>query len=500
MKYKFYYDESEHSRIINHTTVTADAYYDNFVTAIVGWRADEEKEMERQYLEFEEKYAFRKKNGELKSDTFRLNRFKYGFASFNKDNAQMLNDFFSIFDEECCICFSLGSKIEFIIEQLFQNYQNSIFVDMDKIRYSIVKAIIVYRPLNVIDSLYKTPKDFVDSLTDFLEKRIEINRRNLELKRGENEAFENILIVLQDVTPPVTFAWDYHMPFIGFEKFLKSKHIVKYELIIDKEGEAGQESKTLLAAKECGLIECKEADSKEYFGIRMADMLAGVVTKLLKALRRALTPVNDTLNIGKTLLDKSWFQLNANQLLLYKKLYYIFFSIKSDWYKIYAGNYSDDLVCLLGLLEFMNQFDTVDDMKEEFDMMPEYCNSCMYSRLERYFGKMENKLPVEPIIAETEESYRNQRGGKVYFDTDKQPFLPLREGENKYNVLSVGFSGEKVPLVTIEEKNENICYRLPAQLYKWALTLVAMSSMGTNLFPSEVIFTKKDSHVYVDIL
>ena len=35
--YKFYYDESEHSRKINYNTVTAPNYYDNFVTVVVGW-------------------------------------------------------------------------------------------------------------------------------------------------------------------------------------------------------------------------------------------------------------------------------------------------------------------------------------------------------------------------------------------------------------------------------------------------------------------------------
>ena len=30
--YKFYYDESEHSRKINYPTVNAPNYYDNFVT------------------------------------------------------------------------------------------------------------------------------------------------------------------------------------------------------------------------------------------------------------------------------------------------------------------------------------------------------------------------------------------------------------------------------------------------------------------------------------
>ena len=56
MKHCFYYDESEHSRVINLSTVIGDTYYDSFLVAIVGWS----------------------------------NQFVYGFASFNKDNINLL--------------------------------------------------------------------------------------------------------------------------------------------------------------------------------------------------------------------------------------------------------------------------------------------------------------------------------------------------------------------------------------------------------------------------
>ena len=38
MKYCFFYDETEHNRKINYNTITANNYYDNFTTAIVGVR------------------------------------------------------------------------------------------------------------------------------------------------------------------------------------------------------------------------------------------------------------------------------------------------------------------------------------------------------------------------------------------------------------------------------------------------------------------------------
>lgn len=40
--FKFYYDESQHSRKINKATVLDQKYHDNFVTAIVGWKENDE--------------------------------------------------------------------------------------------------------------------------------------------------------------------------------------------------------------------------------------------------------------------------------------------------------------------------------------------------------------------------------------------------------------------------------------------------------------------------
>ena len=76
--YKFYYDESEHSRKINYNTVTAPNYYDNFVTVIVGWSKEKEKEVFKKYEDFENKYADRKdRNGELKSTTLKQKKLEW---------------------------------------------------------------------------------------------------------------------------------------------------------------------------------------------------------------------------------------------------------------------------------------------------------------------------------------------------------------------------------------------------------------------------------------
>ena len=494
--YNFYYDESEHSRIINLSTITGETYYDNFLVAIVGWDSDKEVEIKQKYLAFEEKYAERKKKGELKSDTFKSNQFKYGFASFNKPNVEMLNDLLSIIDDDFFIYLFVASKIEYVIIQLFKDYANSLFIDMDSVQYSIVKAILTYRPTEVINSIYAEPEEFVSSLIDFFSKRIELNKSNIALKEAENNAFENILMILQDVEPPTSINWDYHMSFVGFSSLLKSKRIADYSLTIDKEGN----SKTHDAAIEVGIVNCTEVDSKEHFGLRIADMLAGIVGKMMKSLYHSLRNESNNATVTKTLLDKSWFKVSEEQLCLYKKLHHIFLEINNDWYKIYAGNYSDDLISLLALLDYMNHFKSADEIQKDFDMHPEYCNACMCRRLEEHFNRIHNKLPVEPVVPETDEYFRDNKGAKIYFDFNKQPELVINEGHTKYLVLSVGFDKDGNPLATIASEPENKCFRLPEQLSEWAMTVIGMANMGENLFPSEVVFNLINGRYYADIL
>ena len=74
------------------------------------------------------------------------------------------------------------------------------------------------------------------------------------------------------------------MSFDGFKKYLAEKDISNYSLIIDKEGNDEEKSRTLKAAREIGLDNSDEADSTKCPGLRIADMMAGIISKLLKGL------------------------------------------------------------------------------------------------------------------------------------------------------------------------------------------------------------------------
>lgn len=498
--YSFYYDESEHSRKINYKTVSASNYYDNFVTMIVGW-STEKDEILQKHAAFEAKYADRKdRNGEIKSTMFQQKQFRYGFASFNKQNALFVNDFLSLFDEDIHIYFSVVSKIEYLVLQLFKGYRNSFLIDADLMKYSITKALVMYRPQEIIKCLYESSEEFVEQLKKFFRNRIECNKKNPKLKETETSAFQEILLVLDDISDSPEFDWDYHMSFDGFKKYLREKAIQDYTLIIDKEGKEEEESKTLKAAREIGLNNSDEANSVKCSGLRVADMLAGIISKLLKGLCDSLRYKSFDESTNKKILDVGWFCLSEVQLELYKKLYRIICEWQPAWYKSYSGIYSDDLVVFNALLNFMNHFESVEQIRADIDMQGEYFNAFACEQLARYFDQRRCKLPIEPVIPFDENSYLNQRGGKICFDSRKQPLLSLHEGHQTFDVLSVGVDQKLTPSVTILQDGKAKSFRLPDELSEWVCSMVGMATMGINLLPSQVIFTKSDGKYYADIL
>ncbi|GIP22958.1 DUF3800 domain-containing protein [Paenibacillus sp. J22TS3] len=496
--FNFYYDESEHSRKINHSTVVSDNYYDNFVTTIVGWRTEDENSILQRYLEFEEKYSYRKSNGELKSLTLKTKQLKNGLASLSCDNVAFILDFLDVFDDRIFLYFSVTSKVEYIVNQLFLNYKNSIFVDVDAMKYSIVKAIVMYQPLEIVSGMYENTGELVRLLKAFFHKRIAANRTNPSLKERENLAFSQILILLEDINEHMDINWNYQIAFDGFKKYLLEKGISNYALFIDKEGD---DSDTLKAAKQIGFSPVTEVDSKEHVGVRIADMLAGIISKLLKSLHTELKYDSFEDGVNKKTLGGKWFELNDHQLYLYKRLMYIICHMNNAWYKAFSGNYSDDLITFISLLNYMSSYRTIDNVRAiDKKMHGEYFNAHVCERLAKHYDDMRSKLQVEPIGETDKVYYFNRRGGKVFFDSSKQPSLRLNEGSYTLDVLSVGFTKDGTPMVIVSEREGPICYKLPHELYAWAMDCVALANMGTNNFPSKVEFTKSNGYFYANFI
>lgn len=164
----------------------------------------------------------------------------------------------------------------------------------------------------------------LEELKKFFRDRIEFNKNDLELKQAETTAFQEILLVLDEISDAPELDWDYHMPFDGVYKYLQEKNLQNYSLIIDKEGKAEEESKTLKSAREIGLDNSDEAGSMEHSGLRMADMMAGIISKLLKGLCDSLRYQSLDESTNKKILDVGWFCLSEVQLELYKSYIVLF--------------------------------------------------------------------------------------------------------------------------------------------------------------------------------
>ena len=383
MTYNFFYDEAEHSKKITLKTINCEEYYDNFIATIVGWTHSQYTDIEKKYFEFENKYPDRKnKDGELKSQTFKNKHLKYGFASVTEKNIDFYEDFLSLYDERIIVYISAFSKIEYLIKQLFNDRVPP------NIIYSLVKAINVYRPEEVIQAIYMEDMNlFADKFRNFFNEQISRDKNNLKLKSREIPMYVYLKIFLSytEMHCMGTTDWSYSSSFVGFEQMLRKLNISDYNLYIDREG---SKSNTLKSAMSLGLRNIEERDSKQCIGIRMADMLAGLVAKLMKSLHLSLRGDIASTIPQKKVLEKEWFMLNDRQLNLYKKLYALICSSGNKLYNCYAGVYRDDFVSFRTLLSFMSEFESVDSIKKrDINVRSEYFNSAVCMSLAQQYGE-----------------------------------------------------------------------------------------------------------------
>lgn len=476
MKYLFFYDETEHSREINYKTINSNNYYDNFITGIIGWKETDKEEIEKKYLNFEKKYENRKNSdGELKSQTMNNSDFKYGFASLNINKISFYEDLISLYDEKVINYFSISSKMEFVISQLLENY-NRLEVNTNLMKYSLIKAINMYKPKKVISAIYNSPETFLSELRLFLQDRIIKNQSNIDLKARENSSYEELLYALDSAEQLKTLDWTYFTAFEGFKKLLDEMGINGYDLKIDQEGK----SITLNSAKLVGLKNATEEDSKKYVGIRMADMFVGIISKFMKSFHREIS-IDYTNGIHKNLLGKKWFLVNDRQFQLYKQLYKIICENNDYWYKSYAGIYVDDMVMLVTFLRFMNKFKNADEIKQRnVEELQEQFNAYACARLDEHFK----------LIA-----FQNS-DLNLYSLSE----LPMHNGTNGYEVLYIDFLQETTPVIGVIENHKKVDYILPQVYHRWAIDMVRMQNMQSDFFPARVVFRLENGEYDAQIL
>lgn len=474
--FKFYYDESEHSRKLNLKTLTADEFYDGFVAVVVGWDEADEVDIEKAYFGFEQKYRS-PGSKELKSTVLPKKQLEFGFRSLTKANTRLVGDLLDLLsDERIHVYLFYSSKVERLLIQLIARYRRNPRINTDLLLYSLTKLLVQYRPQNVVNALYGDPDKLLDELRSFLDERIGRNEANPELKRTETEQCARIRAFLDEVEPIGILDWCYEPPFDGFACYLSERwdRIDGWNLFVDRE------EKTAEAAKRCGFDAVRQVDSQDFFGVRMADMLAGVAAKLMKAIRQELTYDSSDDELRKNLFDNRWFDIDDARLGLYKKLRQVLLSNDNSWYKIYAGVYSDDLVVMISLLNF---FDGVfasaqgnaegRNWSEEFNLL---CCLSLYQHFQR--------SAIDTC----------DHGAGAF-----HPRLLIAEEPVVKKVVSVGFGENGEPVAVVRHDGARVQCILPEGFEGWVRTLVE-TGCDAIVLPSDVRFQIVDGRCVADIL
>lgn len=494
MRYLFFYDESEHSRKITQKTVNAHNFALDFVAVVIGYTKSISEKIENDYSVIEEKYRKVFCVDELKSTIISKKKYKNGFASFNKNDIDLIEDIIDFcLSKNLKIYVTIQNKIYYLIVQILNNYHTSLFFDADAMTYSVTKLICMYKPQEVIDAIYKKDISFVVELKKFCLELLSHNGNAIH-KGSENELLKQLLILLEKSNFSLEVDWQYENSFYGFKKYLIEQSISDYELLIDKEGNGA----TNRAAQIAG-INSQEADSKNYVGIRIADFIAGLVSRFIIAIQNDISYADIEDNKNLKYLNDKWFDIDERRFKLYKKLRYLIVNQNNSWDKLFCSLYADEATYLISLLNYIANYKSYNDFIE-CTMHKEYVNTCAVNDLKRHFELMSNKLSIDPISIE-DDTYINQKGAVCYKDFNKHKYLLIDDKERTYQVLSVGFFGKmEKACVTIQENGESTVYLLPNSLLKWAVTCVAFANKGENLFPSTVRFIKRDGRDCADIL
>ena len=494
MEYLFFYDESEHSRKITQNTIKAENFGCNFVAAIIGYPKCNLKKIEKDFLLIEEKYKKVFCVEELKSTIISKKKYKNGFASFSKVDIDLAEDIIDF-----CVNYNLKlyitvqNKIFYLITQLFDNYNNSLVFDADAMVYSITKLICMYKPQNVITAIYKKDTSLIAEIKKFCLKQLSLNG-DLKHKQKESVLLEQLLVILDTYDSSFTVDWDYGISFSGFKKYLKEQKIVKYKLSIDKEG-SGETNK---AAQKEKIISFEE-DSKESVGIRVADFIAGLVSRFIISIENDLVYKDIKDNNNLKYLDSKWFDLDERRFNLYKKLKNLLVDQNNSWNKIFCSLYSDEVIYLISLLKYISSYDSFSSFKE-CKQHKENVNSYAVNNLKHFFELMSNKLDVN-ILPKEDDKFINKKGAICYKDINKYKYLLIDEVERVYYVLSVGFFGQiGKACVTIQESGKSAVYLLPDSLFEWAFNCVGFANLGEHLFPSNVKFVKFNGDFQAEIL
>lgn len=501
----FYYDESAHSRKLTFQTLDDSLFRQDFVSTIVGIPEDALKTFERRFLPFEQKWKKHYSCDELKSKVIKTRKYKYGLASFKKEDADFYDELFSLLvDLNVYLHFGVFNKIQYLMLQMLEKYSSTPIINTKSLSYSMAKALCVYRPKKVLEAIENDTHNFLQLFKEFLEKRRLLNKRI----HGESEeiAFSQMIEILDSINENIDLEWDYTFSFDGFKNYIGELKINSISLAIDKEGNG----KTANCAIKDGIENVSEIDSTESCGVRCADLLCGFLSNMISSVEEETSYGENDETRDESLLATKWFEnIGEKKFILYKKAYKVFYELNGSWFKYYCSSYSDGLIIFLALLKHFAEYKNYSDYKlHDSNYHQHRVNSIVYWDLKRHNEELSgDTFKIESADVDEEGAMHNQKGAKVYSDPKKHSMiqLPGDGEESTFFALSVGFIPENhdpfsQPVATISENGLPVCYLLPKELHDSVMYYLSLSVGGLNKFPSFIVIKNDGGHYSLSLL
>lgn len=339
------------------------------------------------------------------------NIFKKGYRAFPKlkpDSLQFANGFldFMLSKPDIYIHVALPHKAQPVVQSRLQNWlywleNKHAGIVIDNIFYSLVKYLVIddlnHNFRNILFNEDAKTKNILDVLKKELQAFSERNK-NIDNRAGQVKLFNEIVYIIKKYPIPYsmhqndTFKYTFDQLTYGLELDLLTLNGTengtgKHHLFPDDDAPVD-------AFKEIEFLSVEDSvKSEDTPGVRMADILAGLIAKILVPLNMDLSRDKADLNNIKK-LPKEWFEMTDLSLTVIKKLQRLIFSRQ---YQIIHGVYGDHYVALHSYVDFISQFENVEEIKQQKDIVNEFHNY-LVSRLASYFKdilenvEMRNKM------------------------------------------------------------------------------------------------------------
>lgn len=417
----------------------------------------------------EKKYGLK---DELKSTVIKRKKYMYGLHSMKKIDIDFYNDFMDLlykYRDSIYTNYGVVSKIEYLVRQFVVTTDKN--VNLNAFYYVITKLLCVYHPQKVFESLIKKNNTIKEDIKNFLKKRRELNIRING--QSEDEALTAVYDKLDSIRSNIIIDWNYHCSFYGFKKYLFENDINEYFLYIDKEGNG----KTINSAKDVNLKNVREVDSKDYEGIRCADLLSGLINNFINSFNNELYYLEDEVGQNKKLLSEKWFQISEEEFLLYKKFFNVIIGINPCFFKVSSYNYADGIIYFNSFLNYFNSYESFFEYSsKDFKIHQNELNFFANNDLVYFFEK---SIENNQIFIEYEDScyqllydYKNinYNNNINYHKTLK---LPIKNQEVSYLILDFIEKYEmndkkrrKIKrYIKISDKGKDLFFMCPERLY-----------------------------------